>query len=132
MSPLLIGNHIAFVMGYVRSLHYLTIISTLIQPQFLFGLLSVEFQFSSVQSLSRVQLFATPRLQHTRLPCPSPKFAQTHVCRVGDATLPSHSLLFPSPPVFNLSQYQGLYQGVSSSRQVAKVLEFQLQHPSFQ
>ena len=58
--------------------------------------------------------------------------AQTDVHRVGDATQPSHPLLSPSPPVFNLSQYQGLFQGVSSSHQVVKVLEFQLQHQSFQ
>ena len=57
--------------------------------------------------------------------------AQTHVHRVGDAIQPSHPLLFPSP-AFNLSQHQGLFQGVSSSHQVAKVLEFQRQHHSFQ
>ena len=60
-----------------------------------------------------------------------PEFTQTHVHRVGDANKPSHPLLSPSP-VFNLSQYQGLFQCVSSSYQVAKVLEFQLQHQSFQ
>ena len=42
------------------------------------------------------------------------------------------SLLSPSPPAFNLSQHQGLFQWVSSSHQVAKVLEFQFQHQSFQ
>ena len=61
-----------------------------------------------------------------------PEFTQTHVHRVGDVIQPSHPLLFPSPPAFNLSQHQGLFQGVSSSYQVAKVLEFQLQHQSFQ
>ena len=50
-----------------------------------------------------------------------------HVHRVGDAIQPSHPLLSPSLPAFNLSQNQGLFQGVSSSHQVAKVLEFQLQ-----
>ena len=45
---------------------------------------------------------------------------------------PSHPLLSPSPSAFNLSQHQGLFQGVSSSHHVAKVLEFQLQHQSFQ
>ena len=58
--------------------------------------------------------------------------AQTHVHRVGDAIQPPHPLSSPSPPAFNLSQYQGLFQGVSSSHQVAKVLEFQFQHQSFQ
>ena len=60
------------------------------------------------------------------------KLAQTHVHRVGDAIQPSHPLSSPSPPTFNLSQHQGLFQWVSSSHQVAKVLEFQLQHQSFQ
>ena len=44
---------------------------------------------------------------------------------------PSHPLSSPSPPAFNLSQHQGLFQWVRSSYQVAKVLEFQLQHQSF-
>ena len=61
-----------------------------------------------------------------------PEFTQTHVHWVGDAIQPSHPLLSPSPPAFNLSQHQGLFQWVSSSNQVAKVLEFQLQHQSFQ
>ena len=61
-----------------------------------------------------------------------PELTQTHVNRNGDATQPSHSLSSPSPPALNLSQHQGLFQWVSSSHQVAKVLEFQLQHQSFQ
>ena len=61
-----------------------------------------------------------------------PEFSQTHVHWVGDATQPSHPLSPPFPPVLNLSQHQGLFQWVSSSYQVAKVLEFQLQHQSFQ
>ena len=59
-----------------------------------------------------------------------PELAQTHVYWVGDAIQPSHPLSSPSPPAFNLSQHQGLFQWVSSLHQVAKVLEFQLQHPS--
>ena len=54
------------------------------------------------------------------------ELAQTHVHLVGDAIWPSHPLLSPSPPAFNLSQNQGLFQWVSSSHQVAKGLEFQL------
>ena len=61
-----------------------------------------------------------------------PEFTQTHVHCVGDAIQPSHPLSSPSPPAFNLFQHQGLFQWVSSSHQVAKVLEFQLQHQSFQ
>ena len=57
---------------------------------------------------------------------------QTHVHQVSDAMQPSHLLSSPSPPVFNLSQNQGLFQGVWSLHQVAKVLEPQLQHQSFQ
>ena len=50
---------------------------------------------------------------------------------IGDAIQPSHPLSFPSSLAFNLSQHQGLFQGVSSSHLVAKVLELQLQHQSF-
>ena len=60
-----------------------------------------------------------------------PELAQTHVQQVGDTIQPSHPLLFPSS-VFNLSQHQGLFKWVSSSRQVATGLKFQLQHQSFQ
>ena len=60
------------------------------------------------------------------------EFTQTHVRRVGDAIQPSHPLSSPSPPAFNLSQDQGLFQWVSSSHQVATVLEFQFQYQSFQ
>ena len=55
------------------------------------------------------------------------EFTQIHVHWVGDAIQPSHSLSSPSPPAFNLSQHQGLFQWVSSLHQVARVLEFQLQ-----
>ena len=61
-----------------------------------------------------------------------PELAQTHVHWVGDAIQPSRPLSSPSPPVFNLSQDQGLFQWVSASHQVDKWLEFQLQHQSFQ
>ena len=60
------------------------------------------------------------------------EFIQTHAHWGGDAIQPSRPLLSPSPLTFNFSQYQGLFQWVSSSHQVAKVLEFQLQHQSFQ
>ena len=61
-----------------------------------------------------------------------PELAQTPVHWVSDTIQPSHPLSSPSPPAFNLSQHQGLFQWVSSLYQVAKVLEFQLQHWSFQ
>ena len=83
---------------------------------------------NSVQSLSCVWLFATP-WQHARLPYPSPT---PRACSNHWVIHPSHPLLFPSPPAFNHSQHQGLFQWVSSSHPVVKVLEFQLQHHSFQ
>ena len=60
-----------------------------------------------------------------------PELAQTHVHRVSDAIQPCHPLSSPSPPAFNLSHHQGLFKRVSPLHQVAKILEFQLQHQSF-
>ena len=60
------------------------------------------------------------------------EFTQTHVLRISDAIQPSHPLSSPSPPGFNLSQHQGLFQWAGSLHQGAKVLEFQLQHQFFQ
>ena len=60
------------------------------------------------------------------------EFAQTHIHWVSNAIQPSHPLSSPSSPALNLSQHQGLFKWVSSSHQVAKVLEFQLQHQFFQ
>ena len=57
-----------------------------------------------------------------------PEFAQTHVHRISDAIQPTHSLSPLSPPAFNLSQHQGIFQWDSSSHQVAQVLELQFQH----
>ena len=61
-----------------------------------------------------------------------PEFTQTHVHRVSDAIQPSHPLSSPSPPAPNPYQHQSLFQWVNSSHEVAKVLEFQLEHHSFQ
>ena len=92
-----------------------------------------QVQFSSFQSLSHhlcdPMNHSTPGLPvHHQLP----EFTQTHVHWVGDAIQPSHLLLSTSPPSFHLSQHQGLLKWVCSLHQVAKVLEFQLQHQSFQ
>ena len=90
--------------------------------------LSISVQFSSVQSLSRVQLCdpmnrSTPGFPvHHQLP----EFTQTHFLRVSDAIQPSHPLSSPSPPAPNPSQYQSLFQWVNSSHEVAEVLKFQL------
>ena len=91
--------------------------------------------YSSVQSLSHVRPFVTPMDRSTPgLPVHHqlPESTQTHVHRIGDAIQPSHPLSSPSPSAFNLSQYQGLFQWVSSSNQVAKLLAFQLKRHSFQ
>ena len=60
------------------------------------------------------------------------EFTQTHVHRVSDAIQPSHPLSSPLTPAPNPSQHQSLFQWVKSSHEVAKVLEFQLWHHSFQ
>ena len=94
--------------------------------------LSIHF-FSSVAQSCPTLCYpmnrSTPGLPvHHQLP----ESTQIHVRWVGDAIQLSHPLSSPSPPAFNLSQHQGLLKWVSSSHQVAKVLEFQLQHQSFQ
>ena len=73
-------------------------------------------------------------LQHARLPCPSSSpWACSNSCPLSQWCIqPSHPPSSPSPPAFNLSQHQGLFQRVGSSHQVAKVLELQLQHQPFQ
>ena len=58
--------------------------------------------------------------------------SNSHIHRVGDAMQPSYPLSSSSPPAPNPSQHQGLFQSVNSSHEVAKVLEFQLQHHSSQ
>ena len=73
-------------------------------------------------------------LQHTRPPCPSPTpRVYSNSCPLSWWCHPTiSSSVVPSPPTLNLSQYQGLFKWVSSLHQVAKVLEFQLRHQSFQ
>ena len=95
---------------------------------------NILHQFSSVQSLSHVQLFATPwtTARQASLSITNswnlPKFMSIE--SVMHPTISSS--VVPSPPAFNLSQHQGLFKRVSSLHQVAKILEFQLQHQSFQ
>ena len=94
--------------------------------------LGVSFSRSVTQSrptLCDPMDHSTPGLPvHHQLP----EFTQIHVHWVGDAIQPSHPLLSPSPPAFNLSQHQGLFQWVSFSHQVTKVLDLQFQYQSFQ
>ena len=91
--------------------------------------------FSSVESFSHVRLLATPWIiarQASLVNHQLPESTQTHVHWVGNVIQPSHPLSSPSSPALNISQHQGLFQRVSSSHQVAKVSEFQVQHQSFQ
>ena len=89
----------------------------------------------SVSSVSvRSESLRPHGLQHARLFCPSPtpRACSNNVHQVGYAIQPSHHLSSPSPSAFNLALHQGLFQWISSSYHLAKVLEFQLKHQSFQ
>ena len=93
-----------------------------------FGLSSVSSVTQSCPTLCDPMNCSMPDLSvHHQLL----EFTQTHVHWVGDVIQPSHPLSYPSA-AFNLSQHQGLFQWISFSHQLAKVLEFQLQHQSFQ
>ena len=101
--------------------------------------LSLQSSWSTVQLFSRLVVPDsvipwTAARQASLLPVHHqlPEFTQTQVHQVGDAIQPSRPLSFPSPPALNLSQHQGLFKRVSSSDQVVKGLEFQLQHQFFQ
>ena len=104
-----------------------------LSPAFWFGTCYLEIPVKCC-SVTSFWLFATPWIAARQAPCHHqlPEFTQTRVHRVGDAIQPSHPLSSPSPPAFGLSQHQGLFQWVSSSQQMTKALEFQLQHQSFQ
>ena len=92
------------------------------------SLQSVSSVAQSCTTLSDPMNHSTPGLPvHHQLP----ESTQTHVHWGGDAIQPSHPLSSPSPPALNLSQHQGLFKWVISLHQVAKVLDFQLQHRSF-
>ena len=97
------------------------------------GKQSKVVQFSSVAqsclTLCTPMNCSTPGLSvHPQLP----ESTQTHVHWVSNGIQLSHPLSSSCPPALNLSQHQGLYKWISSSHQMAKVLEFQLQHQSFQ
>ena len=99
----------------------------------MYGFVYMSVQFSSVAqscpTLYDPMNLSTPGLPvHHQLP----EFTQTHVHRVSDTIQLSHLLSSPSPPATNPSQHQGLFQWVNSSHDMAKVLEFQLQHHSLQ
>ena len=95
---------------------------------------TLSVQFSSVQLLKNVWLFATPWIA-----APQASLSITNSRQVHSNSCPSRrwcnptisSSVVPSPAL-SLSQHQGLFKWVSSPHQVAIVLEFQLQHQSFQ
>ena len=93
-------------------------------------MLSVQFSpvAQSSPTLCNPMNHSTPGLPvHHQLP----EFTQTHIHWVSDAIQPSHPLSSPFPPAPNPSQHQSLFQWVNSLHEVAKVLEFQLEHQSF-
>ena len=115
--------------GYQKLINYKNIwiiFQFMILPKYFHQFISVA---QSCLTLCNPMNRSTPGLpDHLQLS----ESTQIHVHWVGDTIQPSHPLSSPSPPAFNLSQHQGLFQWVSSSHEVAKVLEFQLQHQSFQ
>ena len=126
---------LAFLLILLEKQFSLSFLSMMLAARFFFLFLQVPIyqKRNSVSSVSQScpalcnpMDWSTPGFPvHHQLP----EFAQTWVC---NAIQPSHPLSSPSPTVFNLSQHQGLCQWVSSSHQVAKVLEVWLQHQSFQ
>ena len=93
------------------------------------------YQFSSVQLLSRVRLFATPWTAARQASLSITNSWSLLILMSVESVMPSNHLILCHPLLLlpsNLSQHQGLFKWVSSSRQVAKVLEFQFHHQSFQ
>ena len=120
--------------GFLLSL--LAISSLLVPPKSISAIPSLYqsylLQSQSQFSCSVMSDYLQPHEpQHARPPCPSPTPRVHPNHWVGDAIQPSHPLSSPSPAL-NLSQHQGLFQWVNSLHQVARGLEFQLQHQSFQ
>ena len=122
-----------YIFVFVFSLAILTTCKFFFSISYWLMLIFFKIQFSSVQSLCRVWLFATPwtaARQAADGPCPSPiPGVYSNSCPLSQWCIqPSHPLLSPSPPTFNLSQHQGLFKWDSFSNRVTKVLEYQLQH----
>ena len=106
---------------------YTSVSLTMLKPLTVFS--SVQLVAQSCPTLCDPMNRSIPGLP---VHCQLPELTQTHIHRVSDAIQPSHPLSSPSPPAPNPSQHQSLFQWVNSSHEVAKVLEFQLQHQSFQ
>ena len=121
-----ISHQFPFSKSLINTLFYMHINKALLVKKFLLGFSSVA---QSCPTLCDPMNRSTPGFPvHHQLP----EFTQTHIHWVRDAIQPSHPLPFPSPPAPNPSQHQSVFQWVNSSHEVAKVLEFQLQHQSFQ
>ena len=131
LNPLALGwNPPARLVKSLQCLPNLFILEGL-SSKFFISLISDQFSSvtQSCPTLCNPMNRSTPGLPvHHQLP----EFTQSHVHWVSDAIQPSHPLSSPSPPAPNASQHQGLFQWVNSSHEVAEVLEFQLQHQSFQ
>ena len=95
-----------------------------------------SYQIRSVQSLSRVQLFATPWTEECQASLSITNSWNLLKLISIESVMPLNHLIFCHPllllPSVHLFQPQDIFQGVSSSHQVAKVWEFQFQHQSFQ
>ena len=119
-------------MGHVKCIMSYKINTSKKQALWFYFSHKMQVQFSSIAQLVSPlwpMNHSTPGLPvHHQLP----ESTQTHGHWVSDAIQPSHPLSSPSPFAFSLSQHQGLFKWISSSHQVAKVLEFQLQNQSFQ
>ena len=99
-----------------------------------FDFVLLVYQFNSVLLLSRVRLFATSWTAARQASLSITNSRSLLKLMSVESVMPSNHLILssPSPSAFKLSQHQDLFQGVSSSPEVAKQLEFLLQHQSFQ
>ena len=132
-DSLAVGSRVRY---YMRGVSIPILIST-VTSWLTFFVHNIKFSSVQFSHLVMSDSLWPHGLQHTKPPCPPPApGAYSNSCPLsdvhGDAIESSHPLSSPSPPAFNLSQHQGLFKWVSSSHQVAKVLEFLLQHQSFQ
>ena len=121
IQTLLIFNKVPNLMNLIISVQFSrSVMSDSLQPH--------ELQYSSSVLDRTCQILSLTDTVLDNIP----EFAQTHVHWVSDALPPSHPPSPPSPTAFNLSQHRGHFQWVSSSHQMVNILEFHLQHQSFQ
>ena len=118
---------------FVLHKHYFSFLCKNLKNRYFYFILQVRvlrFQFSSVQLFSCVWLFVTPWITAHQASL-SITNSQSLSKLMSIESQPTHLLPSPSPPAPNPSQHQGLFQWTNSSHEVAKVLDFQLQHQSF-